>query len=75
LKALLKDGTVEVAYSRVDGGHIYVVTADSMKELVYKVRGNPFFEDSDTEVIPIMDAVDFLEGLKADKASSGRSRR
>jgi len=64
LEGLLGDGSVEVAYVTVAGGHIYVVTAETTEELVYKVRGNPFFHDSNTEVIPIIDAVDFLAGVK-----------
>ncbi|HZI17746.1 MAG TPA: hypothetical protein VEY09_04050 [Pyrinomonadaceae bacterium] len=63
LQTLLDSGTVEVAYSTVAGGHIYVVTAESTEELVRLVRGNPFFHDSHTEVIPLMDAVDFLRGV------------
>jgi hypothetical protein len=66
LKKLLKNGTVEVAYSTVAGGHIYVVKAADTEDLVRKVRLNPFFHDSDTEVIPLMDAVDFIEGIKAE---------
>lgn len=63
LQSLLDDGTLEVAYSTVAGGHIYVVKADSTEELVRLVRGNPFFHDSHTEVIPLMDAVDFIQGI------------
>src|SRR5882672_7556998 len=70
LKKLLGDGTIEVCYSMVSGGHIYVVTASDAEELVRKVRGNPFFHDSQTEIIPVMDAVDFLEGYKKATAAT-----
>ena len=63
LKAMLDDGTLEVAYATVAGGHIYVVNAKDTEELVHKVRNNPFFHDSDTEIIPLMDALDFLKGF------------
>jgi len=64
LDKLLKDGSVEAAYSTFGGGHIYVVTADDPEELAAKVRGNPFFRDSHTEVVPVMDALDFVRGAK-----------
>jgi hypothetical protein len=63
LQSLVDSGVVEVAYSTVAGGHIYVVRASSTEELVRLVRGNPFFHDSHTEIIPLMDAVDFLKGV------------
>jgi len=67
LADLMAEGVVENAYSTVAGGHIYVVKAKDTEQLVRLVRGNPFFHDSETEVIPLMDAVDFLEGFSANK--------
>jgi hypothetical protein len=57
----IAEGTVEVAYAFVGGGHAYVVSARDTEQLFRLVRDNPLFKSSHTEVIPILDAVDALE--------------
>jgi len=63
LKGLLKDNTVENAYAFISGGSAVVINADSTKELAIKVRHNPLFKSCNTEIIPIADAIDFLDGV------------
>ena len=63
LKALLADNTIEAAYAFISGGATIIMNANSTKELAIKVRNNPLFKSSHTEVIPVADAVDFLEGV------------
>lgn len=58
----LDKGTIECCYHMVSGGHFYVVNVDTIEQLQLAVRRNPLFDSSDTEVIPITDAADFLEG-------------
>lgn len=52
---------VECCYHMVSGGHVYVVNTDNIEGLQWAVRGNPLFEESHTDVIPITDTADFLE--------------
>ena len=62
--ARLKDeGVLEAAYTFVGGGSAYVVEASDTATLLQKVRGNPFYATSQTEVIPIMDSVDHYRNL------------
>ncbi|MFN2268033.1 MAG: hypothetical protein ABR533_07130, partial [Desulfonatronovibrio sp.] len=57
----LDNGTLEVCYTLISGGHAFVINADSTEELATKVRYNPLFKSTETEIIPIANAVDFLE--------------
>jgi hypothetical protein len=57
----IAEGTVEAAYAFIGGGHAYIVSARDSAQLFRLVRGNPLFKSSNTEVIPILDAVDGLE--------------
>jgi len=61
LKAHIKDGTIEVAYAFPQGGCAYVVNSIDTEDLTKKIRFYPGFQWNQTEVIPIADAVDFLE--------------
>ncbi len=63
LKRILRDKTVERADAFISGGSAVVMNADTTKELAVKVRSNPLFKSSSTEIIPIADAVDFLDGV------------
>lgn len=63
IEAAVANGTIECAYAFVSGGGAYVCTAKDTEELVKKVRLNPLFKSSHTEVIPIADAHDFLRGV------------
>lgn len=65
LRKLIKSGEVEAAYAFIGGGSAYVISADSTKDLAYKVRSNPVFGAGTHEVIPIADAHDFLDGVAA----------
>lgn len=60
IEKAIKDGTIDAAWSFIGGGHAYIVTAKDTKELSLKVRYNKLFRSSDTEIIPVADAVDFL---------------
>jgi hypothetical protein len=61
IRKWLKDEKLECCYHMVSGGHVYVVNSDTIHDLSYRVRSNPLFEESHTEVIPITDAADFLD--------------
>lgn len=65
IKELMDKGVIEDAYVLLSGGHMYIVDADSSDELVQKVRYNPLFQGSHTEIIPIEDALGYLEGYAA----------
>lgn len=65
VKELLENGTIEAAYALHSGGHILIFDAESSEELAVKVRYNPVFKDSATEVVPIEDLVSFLEGMSS----------
>jgi hypothetical protein len=62
LKAAIESGDVKAAYVLHSGGHAYVVDADSSEDLAIKVRYNPLFRSSDTEIIPVEDALTYLAG-------------
>ncbi len=62
LKELLDNGTLEVCYMLISGGHMFVIDAKDTEELAVKVRYNPLFKKSHTEIIPIANAVEYLEG-------------
>ena len=61
IKKALDAGEMEAAYVLLSGGHVYVVNADSSYELAGWVRGNPLFDGSDTEILPIESATVFLD--------------
>ncbi|NIR27871.1 MAG: hypothetical protein GWN84_00745 [Gammaproteobacteria bacterium] len=61
LREWLEGGVVEAPHVLIGGGHMYICEAKDEEELAVKVRYNPFFKNSDTEVIPIVDALAFLE--------------
>ena len=61
LRGLLSNGTLEGAWALLSGGHAYVTTAADAEDLALKLRGNPLFKSSHTEVLPIADAVDFID--------------
>jgi hypothetical protein len=63
VRAALSSGDVEAAYAFVAGGGAFVTNADNSRDLVLKVRMNPYFKASHVEVIPIVDADVFLEGI------------
>lgn len=65
VEAGLKSGAIECAYALIAGGSAYVINAKDTEELAVKVRYDPLFASSDTQVIPIADAIDFLHGSKA----------
>ena len=67
LKEMKKDGTLEACYSLISGGHVYVINAESTEELATKVRYNPLFKMTETEIYPIADAVEFLEEARKHK--------
>lgn len=71
LKEFIKDGTLEVCYSLISGGHAYVINAATTEELATKVRYNPLFKKTETEIIPIADAVEFIEGAREHKEKLG----
>lgn len=71
LKELLNNGTLEVCYSLISGGHAFVINAESSEELAVKVRYNPLFKSTETEIIPIANAVDFLEGVREHREKHG----
>lgn len=62
LKELLKSKEIECAYALIGGGGAYVVEAKDTRELAIMVRENPLFEQCTTDVIPVANAVEFLEG-------------
>ncbi|MEW6278798.1 MAG: hypothetical protein AB1758_09265 [Candidatus Eremiobacterota bacterium] len=61
LRKAIKDGHVENAYAFIGGGGAYVCSAKDTHELAAKVRYNPLFSSCSVEVVPIADAVDFLD--------------
>lgn len=65
VQELMDNGTIEEAYVIISGGHLYIIDADTTEELVTKVRYNPLFKGSHTEVIAIEDALGYLEGYAA----------
>ena len=65
LRQLLADGTLEAAWALLSGGHAYVTSADDAEDLAKKLRKNPLFDSSHTEVLPVADAVDFLDRYTA----------
>lgn len=71
LKKLQKSGGIEACYAFIAGGYAYVVNAADTRELAVKVRHDPLFDTAHTEIIPVADAVDFLEGVAgfADKTA------
>lgn len=71
LKELKSNGTLEACYSIISGGHAYVINAETTEELAVKVRYNPLFKMTETEIIPIADAVEFIEGAKEHKEKMG----
>ena len=74
LKKAIKEGVVEAAYAFIGGGCAYVVKAKDTYELAGKVRFNPIFEASHVDVIPVADAVDFLDSA-ARHASGGGAKK
>jgi len=72
VKAFLKDGTLSAAYAFVGGGHAYVLNASDTKDLALKLRANPLFGTSHTEVIPVADAVEWLEHAADHFAKAGK---
>jgi hypothetical protein len=62
LKKLIASQEIQGAWVLQEGGHAYILNAYDSEELAIKLRWNPLYEASDTQVIPVMDAVDFLEG-------------
>jgi hypothetical protein len=71
LRRLQATGALEAAYTFVGGGSAYVVTADDTATLLKKVRGNPFYATSLTEVIPILDAPEFYNSEAEWEESKG----
>jgi hypothetical protein len=65
IKEAIDKGVIEDAYVLLSGGHMYIVDADSSEELVSKVRYNPLFRKSHTEIIPIEPALGYLEAYAA----------
>lgn len=65
IKELMDNGTIEEAYVLLSGGHMYIIDADTTEELVAKVRYNPLFKKSHTEIVPVEDALSYLEGYAA----------
>lgn len=61
LKKAQDSGDIEAAYVLLSGGHAYVVNADSSYELAGWVRGNPLFDGSETEILPVESATVFLD--------------
>jgi hypothetical protein len=62
LKSVVGSSTVEKAYALISGGFALVINANDTEELAVIVRSNPFFKTSHVDIIPIADAVDFVEG-------------
>ena len=62
LAEALGNGSVEAAYVLISGGHAYIIEAGSTEELAAKVRYNPLFSQSNTEILPIADAMEYLKG-------------
>ncbi len=54
---------IEVAYTLIAGGYAYVIKVRNTDELAVKMRRDPLFAHSQTEVIPIAPAVDFLSQM------------
>jgi hypothetical protein len=65
IKKLHDSKVLEASYAFIGGGSAYVVQADTTKQLAVLVRSSPLFHSQSHEVIPIADAMDFLEGLAA----------
>jgi hypothetical protein len=63
LQRLKEEGALEAVYTFIGGGSAYVVTAQDSTTLLRKVRGNPFFETSETEIIPVIDSVEHYRQL------------
>ena len=65
VKEMMDNGTIDDAYVILSGGHLYIIDADTTEELVAKVRYNPLFKGSHTEIIPIEGVLGYLEGYAA----------
>lgn len=74
LKKAIKSGAVESAYAFIGGGAAYVVKAKDTYELAGKVRYNPLFDSCSVEVIPVADAVDFLEAAHRQTAPAAKKK-
>jgi hypothetical protein len=73
IRGWIRNKDIECCYHMVGGGHVYVVNADTIDQLTLMVRRNPLFEESNTEVIPITDAHDFLEHYSSFLESTQRA--
>lgn len=62
IKKTLESGLVEKAWVLPAGGHAFIITAESCEELNKKLCISPLHKVSHAQIIPIMDAVDFLNG-------------
>lgn len=67
VREALSSGEVEAAYAFVAGGSAFVVSADNSRDLMHRVRMNPYFSGSHVDVIPIVDADEFLEEIADDR--------
>lgn len=65
IREMKEKGILLAAYAFLSGGHAYVVEASDTADLARKVRLNPIFGLSETEIIPVAEAEDFLEGFAA----------
>ena len=63
IEAALDDGTLEAAYAFIAGGSAYVINAKDTEDLAKRVRYDPLFRSSNTEIYPIAHAVDFLRAV------------
>lgn len=63
IKGLLDSGDIEKAWVLHAGGHAYVLSASNSEELACKLRANNLHPDSHSEVIPVMEALDFFNGV------------
>lgn len=60
LQEALHQKVIEAAYTLVSGGYAYVISVRNTDELAIKMRRDPLFAHSQTEVLPIALAVDYL---------------
>jgi len=57
--------TIEKAYAIISGGSAVIINAVDTTELATIVRSSPLFKSSNTEIIPIADASDFLAAFSS----------
>jgi hypothetical protein len=62
LQAMIGSRTLESAYALISGGFVLIINAEGTNELATIIRSNPLFKTTHTQIMPIADAVDFLEG-------------